>query len=178
MMPTLSSLVAPQVVITTTCGAISADKVGIMTTIVFQRMELCRKECGFGVVAYSCHNANFVVTSGTVHCHRDNLWGHQWRRSWHYDNSWYSVIEIVPLVIWSQRCQWYLFISRLPRINVALYTIASPDHHERVAIAGLNKACCLSIMAILKLTPDSMRFKWGQSGFLHLRGPIFMALRT
>ena len=35
MMPTLSSLVAPEVVITTTSGATSDDKVGIMTTLRF-----------------------------------------------------------------------------------------------------------------------------------------------
>ena len=32
MMPTLSSLAAPEVVVTTTSGAASDDKVGIMTT--------------------------------------------------------------------------------------------------------------------------------------------------
>ena len=32
MMPTLPSLVAPQVVVMTTCGATSDDKVGIMMT--------------------------------------------------------------------------------------------------------------------------------------------------
>ena len=36
-MPTLSSLVASQVVKTTTCDATSDDKVGIMTTLAFQR---------------------------------------------------------------------------------------------------------------------------------------------
>ena len=37
MMTTLRSLVAPEVVVVlTTCGAISDDKVGIMTTLGFQ----------------------------------------------------------------------------------------------------------------------------------------------
>ena len=36
MMPTLSSLVAPEVVIKTTYGATNDDKVGIMTTLIFQ----------------------------------------------------------------------------------------------------------------------------------------------
>ena len=36
MMPTLSSLVAPEVVVMTTSGATSDDKVGIMTTPGFQ----------------------------------------------------------------------------------------------------------------------------------------------
>ena len=36
MMPTLSSLMAPQVVITTTCGAVSDDNVCTMTTRGFQ----------------------------------------------------------------------------------------------------------------------------------------------
>ena len=35
MMPTLSSLVAPEVVIMTTYGATSDDKVGIMTTLFY-----------------------------------------------------------------------------------------------------------------------------------------------
>ena len=35
MMPTLSPLQAPQVVVTTTCAANSADKVGIMTILGF-----------------------------------------------------------------------------------------------------------------------------------------------
>ena len=39
----------------------------------------------------SCRNANFDVTGGTVGCHNDNLRCHQWRQSWHYDNSWFSV---------------------------------------------------------------------------------------
>ena len=36
MMPTLLSLVAPEVVIMTTSGAISDDKVGIMMTFIFK----------------------------------------------------------------------------------------------------------------------------------------------
>ena len=39
----------------------------------------------------SCRNANFDVIGGTVGCHNDNLRCHQWRQSWHYDNSWFSV---------------------------------------------------------------------------------------
>ena len=39
----------------------------------------------------SCRNANIDVTGGTVGCHNDNLRCHQWRQSWHYDNSWFSV---------------------------------------------------------------------------------------
>ena len=32
----------------------------------------------------SCHDANFVVTSGTVGCRYDNLRCHKWRQSWHH----------------------------------------------------------------------------------------------
>ena len=39
----------------------------------------------------SCHNANFVVTGGTVSCHKDNLRCRQWRQSWHHDDSRFSV---------------------------------------------------------------------------------------
>ena len=41
MMLTLSSLMAPQVVIKTTCGDTSDDKVGIMTTLSFQCINPC-----------------------------------------------------------------------------------------------------------------------------------------
>ena len=33
----------------------------------------------------SRHNANFVVTRGTIGCRYDNLWCHQWWLSWHHD---------------------------------------------------------------------------------------------
>ena len=49
IMPTLSSLVTPQVVIMTTCGATSNDKVGVM------------------------HNANFVIAVDTTGCHYDKV---------------------------------------------------------------------------------------------------------
>ena len=42
MMSTLSSLAAPEVVIMTTSGAASDDKVGIMTTLCFQRQVLIK----------------------------------------------------------------------------------------------------------------------------------------
>ena len=35
MMPTLSLLTAPQVVVMTTCGAVSDDKVGILAIVIF-----------------------------------------------------------------------------------------------------------------------------------------------
>ena len=38
------------------------------------------------------------VTGGTVGCHNDNLRCHQWRQSWHYDNSWFSVY--VNSILW------------------------------------------------------------------------------
>ena len=34
-----------------------------------------------------CHDANFVITSGTGGCLYDNLQCHQWWQSWHHDNS-------------------------------------------------------------------------------------------
>ena len=34
----------------------------------------------------TCHDANFVIIGGTGICHKDNLWCHQWRQSWHHDN--------------------------------------------------------------------------------------------
>ena len=39
-MPTLASLIAPQVVVKTTCGAIRDDRVGIMTTLLSMNMVL------------------------------------------------------------------------------------------------------------------------------------------
>ena len=35
----------------------------------------------------SRHDANFVVTGGTGGCHNDNHRCHQWRQSWHHDDS-------------------------------------------------------------------------------------------
>ena len=37
-------------------------------------------------------DANFVVTGSTGGCHNDNLRCHQWRQSWHLDNSQFSVM--------------------------------------------------------------------------------------
>ena len=34
----------------------------------------------------SCHDAESVLTGGTVACRNDNLWCRQWRESWHYNN--------------------------------------------------------------------------------------------
>ena len=39
----------------------------------------------------SSHDANFVATVGTGGFHDDNLQCHQWRQSWHHDDSWFSV---------------------------------------------------------------------------------------
>ena len=39
----------------------------------------------------SCHDANFVVTGSTTGCHYDNLWCHQWRQSWHQDDTLFSI---------------------------------------------------------------------------------------
>ena len=39
-----------------------------------------------------CHDANFVVTGGTVGCHNDNLRCRQWRQSWHHDNSRFPLV--------------------------------------------------------------------------------------
>ena len=82
MMPTLSSPVAPVVVIATTSGA---TIVGIMTTLSFQffsgltDMTKSRK-------TGSCHDANFVVTSDTaccrniLRCHHSRNRRHSWWR--------------------------------------------------------------------------------------------------
>ena len=40
MMPTVSSLVAPEVIVMTNSGAISDDKVGIMTTLNFDTSDI------------------------------------------------------------------------------------------------------------------------------------------
>ena len=40
-----------------------------------------------------CHVVNFVVTDGTGGCRHDNLRCHQWRQSWHHDNSRISPTE-------------------------------------------------------------------------------------
>ena len=45
----------------------------------------------------SHHDANFVVTGGTVGCLYDNLRCHQWRQSWHYDNSRFSVCDMLDV---------------------------------------------------------------------------------
>ena len=64
MMPTLSSLAAPEVVVTTTSGAASDGKIGIMTTISFRCMK-CSVYCvyvGLGMVygLYACQINNNV----------------------------------------------------------------------------------------------------------------------
>ena len=46
------------------------------------------------------HNAKFVVSSGTTDCHNDNLWSHQWKQSWHHNNSLFSVKCQVCWLIW------------------------------------------------------------------------------
>ena len=59
MMPTFSSLVALQVVITTTCSAASDDKVGIIITLSFQ----CRLESLEGLDwCWNCCQMNCIVT--------------------------------------------------------------------------------------------------------------------
>ena len=63
MIPTLSSLLAPQVVLVKTCGANSDDKVSMRT-----------------------NNASFVVIRGAGGCRCDNLRYHQCRQIWHRDN--------------------------------------------------------------------------------------------
>ena len=45
----------------------------------------------FPLKTKSCHNANFVITGGTIGCHNNNLQCPQWQQSWHYENSQFSV---------------------------------------------------------------------------------------
>ena len=78
--PHSSSLVAPVVVKTTIAGATSDDKVGMETTLCFQRRNP-------DVVA------PFVITGGTSGCQNDNRWCHQWWQSWHGENSMLSEKE-------------------------------------------------------------------------------------
>ena len=37
------------------------------------------------------HDANFVITGGTISCLFDKLWCRQWRQSWHHGHYWFSV---------------------------------------------------------------------------------------
>ena len=62
--------------------------------------------CLLPLKTYSCHNANIVVTRGTVGRHYDYLLCHQRRQCWHYDNSWLSMYveirKLLFLVTWRQ----------------------------------------------------------------------------
>ena len=58
IMPTLSSLVAPQVVIMTTCGATSDDKVGIMTTQLLWPFYLWRSLSPGNLIREPCTKIN------------------------------------------------------------------------------------------------------------------------
>ena len=64
-MPTLSSLVAPAVVVTTTTGATGDDEWDHHIMIPSLKTQ-------------SCHHANFFITGGISGCHNDNHWCHQW----------------------------------------------------------------------------------------------------
>ena len=79
----------------------------------------------------SCHNANFVATGGTVGCHIDNLRCHQWRQSWHYDNSWFSVwifyamiIRTLMMVIANKNITLFLLVYRFYQLSIFLSTRA------------------------------------------------------
>ena len=45
----------------------------------------------------SCHDANSVVTGGTLDSHNDNLRCHQWQQSWYHGNSQFSVKVVVDM---------------------------------------------------------------------------------
>ena len=56
------------------------------------------RTCRTPLKTESRHDANFVFTGSTAGCHNDILRCHQWRRTWHYDNSRFSVTVSVKLV--------------------------------------------------------------------------------
>ena len=77
VMPSLSSLAAPQVVMPT-CDATSDDKVGLIRTD-------------------SCHDVNFFATGGTIGCHPENRVCHKWRQSGHHYDSPYPLLTLYVL---------------------------------------------------------------------------------
>ena len=88
MMPTLSLLAAPQVIVTT-CGATNDNKVGILMT-------------------------HFVVTGSTTGCY-DNLWCYQWQQSWHLNDSVFGVkyahnFVVLCFVVVISSVFFYLFL--------------------------------------------------------------------
>ena len=52
------------------------------------KLYICKNKMdahSFLIKTRCCHDANFVVTGGTVGCRYDNLRCRQWRQIWHYD---------------------------------------------------------------------------------------------
>ena len=69
-------------------------------------------------------DTNIVITGDTVGCHNDNLRRHQWRQSWHHNDSRSSVCETCNQVLWC-RPHFYMWVdiwSKVKRwVNLALY---------------------------------------------------------
>ena len=79
MAPTLSPLLAPEVVVTTTCGAISVDKVGVMTTAKSSVTMWPRYVC---VVIFQVLRLNVMLAPSGHYDSRVSLPRHVFGWSW------------------------------------------------------------------------------------------------
>ena len=76
------------------------------------------------------YDANLVVTGGTGGCY-DNQRYHQWRQSWHHDDSRFSMyVSEMKWTIFIIHCIWWnYFMHTLDKISLAhLYIMSTPEH--------------------------------------------------
>ena len=60
--------------------------------------EMVRSSAAESLKAESCPDANFIIIGDTTGCRYDNLRCHQWRKSWHYDDSQFSIDNLPSLI--------------------------------------------------------------------------------
>ena len=134
----VSSLVAPKCVMTTTSGATSDDEVNIMTTLFIQCIRVCVKNNFWCHLWWqSCHHYNslFAVYVWmhmfvSLNVTDDNLLCHQWWQSWHSDNSQFPMYEHI------HKCLYLL---------MGLATTSSATNDDKVDILTTHSFQCIYI---------------------------------
>ena len=60
--------------------------------------EMVRSSSAASLKADSCPDTNFIIIGDKTGCRYDNLRCHQWRKSWHYDDSQFSIDNLSGLI--------------------------------------------------------------------------------
>ena len=110
----------------------------------------------------SCQNANFVIISGTLGCHNDNLQCHQWQQSWHHDNSHFSVSAYQTFSCWLVPTKILLTPSHRANVNVAHCMPMITDDEVTLIPPNFYHGCLCQKVLVNLLAPGRFisNFTW------------------